>query len=234
MYLFYAPNLNLQDCFLNEEESKHCNKVLRLQKDDAIEVIDGKGNLYYAKITSPDVKQTRFIIFETKQGFGKKEYYLHIAVAPTKNIERLEWFVEKATEIGIDEITPILCQRSERKIINHERLNKVITSAMKQSLKAYHPKLNGLTNFSSLVKIDSDSQKWIAHCANAEKVSIKEAFVPQQKYLILIGPEGDFSPQEINLALENGFEAITLGQSRLRTETAALEACFEINFLNRI
>lgn len=234
MYLFYTPELDLADSFLNEEESKHCVKVLRLQKDDLIKIVDGKGSFYHAKISVADPKKTCFVILETKESFGKKDYYLHIAVAPTKNIERLEWFIEKATEIGIDEITPILCQHSERKNINLERMNKVITAAMKQSLKAYHPKLNALTNFSSLIKIDPDSQKWIAHCADTEKVSIKEVFLPQQKYLILIGPEGDFSPQEINMALKNGFEAITLGKSRLRTETAALEVCFEINFLNRI
>lgn len=234
MYLFYTPELDLADCFLNEEESRHCVKVLRLQKDDFIEIVDGKGSFYHAKISVSDPKKTRFVILETQSEFNKRNHYLHIAVAPTKNIERLEWFIEKATEIGIDEITPILCQHSERKIINHERLTKVITSAMKQSLKAYHPKLNELTAFSTFVKADSYAQKWIAHCADTEKVSIKEAFLPQQKYLILIGPEGDFSPQEINIALENGFQAITLGQSRLRTETAALGACFEINFLNRI
>jgi len=234
MYLFYAPDLNTEDCFLNEEESRHCIKVLRLQKEDTIEIIDGKGNFYHAKITAPDPKKTQFQILQTQHEFGKRNHYLHIAVAPTKNIERLEWFVEKATEIGIDEITPILCQRSERKIINHERLNKVITSAVKQSLKAYHPKLNQLCTLSSLIKAQDDSQKWMAHCAGTEKVSIKEALLPQKKYLILIGPEGDFSPQEINLALENQYEAITLGNSRLRTETAALEACFEVNFLNRL
>jgi 16S rRNA (uracil1498-N3)-methyltransferase len=234
MYLFYAPDLDPVDCFLSEEESKHCIKVLRLQKDDQIEVIDGKGNFYHAKITAPDPKKTRFTFQQTQQEFGKRNHHLHIAVAPTKNIERLEWFIEKATEIGIDEITPILCQHSERKIINHDRLNKVITSAVKQSLKAYHPQLNQLCTFSSLVKTQTGAQKWIAHCADAEKVSIKEALIPQKKYLILIGPEGDFSPQEINLALENGFQAITLGNSRLRTETAALEACFEVNFLNRL
>jgi 16S rRNA (uracil1498-N3)-methyltransferase len=234
MYLFYAPDLNPTDCFLSEEESKHCIKVLRLQKDDQIEVIDGKGNFYHAKITAPDPKKTRFSILQKQQEFGKRNHYLHIAVAPTKNIERLEWFIEKATEIGIDEITPILCQHSERKIINHDRLNKVITSAVKQSLKAYHPHLNQLSSFSSLVKAKTEAQKWIAHCAEAKKVSIKEALISQKKYLILIGPEGDFSPQEINIALENGFEAITLGNSRLRTETAALEACFEVNFINRL
>jgi len=234
MYLFYAPDLNTEDCFLNEEESRHCIKVLRLQKEDAIEIIDGKGNFYHAKITAPDPKKTRFQILKTQHGFGKRNHYLHIAVAPTKNIERLEWFVEKATEIGIDEITPILCQCSERKVINHERLNKVITSAVKQSLKAYHPKLNQLCTLSSLIKAQTDAQKWMAHCADTEKVSIKEALLPQKKYLILIGPEGDFSQQEINLALENQYEAITLGNSRLRTETAALEACFEVNFLNRL
>ncbi len=234
MYLFYAPDLNTEDCFLNEEESRHCIKVLRLQKEDAIEIIDGKGNFYHAKITAPDPKKTQFQILQTQHEFGKRNHYLHIAVAPTKNIERLEWFVEKATEIGIDEITPILCQRSERKVINHERLNKVITSAVKQSLKAYHPKLNQLCTLSSLINAQADAQKWMAHCADTEKVSIKEALLPQKKYLILIGPEGDFSQQEINLALENQYGAITLGNSRLRTETAALEACFEVNFLNRL
>lgn len=234
MYLFYAPDLNTADCFLNEEESRHCVKVLRLQKEDLIEVIDGKGSFYHAKITAPDPKKTRFTILETQQEFGKRNHYLHIAVAPTKNIERLEWFIEKAAEIGIDEITPILCQRSERKIINHERLNKVITSAVKQSLKAYHPHLNELTALSALIKAQTNAQKWIAHCDEGKKVSIKEALIPQKKYLILIGPEGDFSPQEIDLALKNEFEAITLGSSRLRTETAALEACFEANFLNRL
>ncbi|RYE34938.1 MAG: 16S rRNA (uracil(1498)-N(3))-methyltransferase [Sphingobacteriaceae bacterium] len=233
MYLFYTPELNLSDCFLNEEESRHCAKVLRLQKDDLIEIVDGKGSFYHAKISVSDPKKTRFLILKSQPEFNKRNHYLHIAVAPTKNIERLEWFIEKATEIGIDEITPILCQHSERKIINHERLNKVITSAMKQSLKAYHPQLNQLVNFSSLVKADDDSQKWIAHCADTQKTPIKEALLPQRNYLILIGPEGDFSPQEINLATENGFQAITLGNSRLRTETAALEACFEVNFLNR-
>lgn len=234
MHLFYAPDLDINQCFLNEEESRHCIKVLRLQKEDAIEVIDGKGNFYYAKIAVADPKKTQFIILQTEQEFGKRNHYLHIAVAPTKNIERLEWFIEKATEIGIDEITPILCQHSERKIINHDRLNKVITSAVKQSLKAYHPKLNPLTNFSTVIKTETEAQKWIAHCADDEKVSIKEAFLPQKKYLILIGPEGDFSPEEIELALKNEFQAITLGNSRLRTETAALEACFEVNFLNRL
>ncbi len=234
MYLFYAPDLNTEDCFLNEEESKHCIKVLRLRKDDLIEIIDGKGSFYHAKIIAPDPKKTRFSILQTEIGFGKRNHHLHIAIAPTKNIERLEWFTEKATEIGIDEITPILCQRSERKTINHERLNKVITSAVKQSLKAYHPKLNQPASLSSLIEGQTESQKWIAHCAEGEKVSIKEALNPQKKYLILIGPEGDFSPQEINMALENGFQTITLGNSRLRTETAALEACFEVNFLNRL
>jgi 16S rRNA (uracil1498-N3)-methyltransferase len=234
MYLFYVPSLDVQDCFLTDEESRHCIKVLRLQKDDLIEVVDGKGNFYHAKITFPDPKKTRFAILKTQHEFGKRNHYLHIAVAPTKNIERLEWFIEKATEIGIDEITPILCQHSERKIINHDRLNKVITSAIKQSLKAYHPQLNQLTSLSSLIKTSTEAQKWIAHCAEGEKVSLKEALVPQNKYLILIGPEGDFSPQEINIALENGFQAITLGNSRLRTETAALEACFEVNFINRL
>ena len=206
MYLFYAPDLNTADCFLNEEESRHCTKVLRLQKEDLIEVIDGKGSFHHAKITAPDPKKTRFVILRTQQGFGERNHYLHVAIAPTKNIDRLEWFTEKATEIGVDEITPILCQRSERKTVNHERLDKVITSAVKQSLKAYHPKLNQLTPLSTLITQETEAQKWIAHCADGEKVSIKEALITQKKYLVLIGPEGDFSSLEIEMALKTSLE----------------------------
>ena len=233
MYLFYAPDINPEDSFLNEEESKHCVKVLRLQKDDLIEVIDGQGSWYHAKITYANPKKTLFFILQTQHDYGKRNHYLHVAVAPTKNIERLEWFMEKATEIGIDEITPILCEHSERKNINSDRLNRVITSAVKQSLKAYHPRLNNLSPFPQFIKSQLQTQKWIAHCAEAEKVPIKTVLKPLGSYLVLIGPEGDFTQSEIDNAIKGGFKAITLGNSRLRTETAALEACFEVNFLNR-
>jgi 16S rRNA (uracil1498-N3)-methyltransferase len=153
-------------------------------------------------------------------------------VAPTKNIDRFEWFLEKATEIGIDEITPVICERSERKDVKIDRLNKIITSAIKQSLKAYHPRLNEPVAFKSFIK-DAGGEKFIAHCMDGQKNSLSDSISRNSSYSILIGPEGDFSPKEIDSALSQGFRPISLGTSRLRTETAALEACFEINFLNR-
>lgn len=159
---------------------------------------------------------------------------MHLAVAPTKNIERLEWFLEKATEIGIDEISLIISQRSERKEAKVDRLNKIITAAIKQSIKAYHPVLNEPVKLNELLVRPFDGQKFIAHCEPGEKLNLRDELLPHGRYLILIGPEGDFASSEIESALQNGFKPITLGESRLRTETAALEACFEVNFLNRV
>ncbi|MDB5109220.1 MAG: Ribosomal small subunit methyltransferase, partial [Mucilaginibacter sp.] len=200
---------------------------------DEVQLIDGRGGLYTAQIKDAHPKRTILQITNIVTAFQKRNHYLHIAVAPTKNIERLEWFLEKATEIGIDEISLIICQRSERKEVKTDRLNKIITAAIKQSLKAYHPVLNEPQQLSKLLSRQFDGQKFIAHCEKGEKVNLSTAIIKQGRYLILIGPEGDFTPGEIDEALENGFKAITLGESRLRTETAALEACFEANFLNR-
>ncbi|MBK0382270.1 16S rRNA (uracil(1498)-N(3))-methyltransferase [Pedobacter sp. SD-b] len=233
MHLFYTPDIQDQTYQLDEEESKHCIKVLRLKIGDQINLIDGKGGLYLAEIIDDHPKRTVLNILQIKTEYAKRNHYLHIAVAPTKNIDRFEWFLEKATEIGIDEVTPIICERSERKEIKIDRSNKIITSAIKQSLKAYHPKLNNYIPFKTFISQASADLKLIAHCDEGQKPGIAEKFIPHQKYLILIGPEGDFSPTEIAAALESGFIAITLGDSRLRTETAALEACFEINYLNR-
>lgn len=232
MHLFYTPDITGQTYTLNEEESKHCIRVLRLERHDVVQLIDGKGGFFTAQITDPNPKRTSLEVIDAKSEFEKRNHYLHIAVAPTKNIERIEWFLEKATEIGIDEITPILCERSERKEIKLDRLNKIITSAVKQSLKAYHPKLNPLTKYTQLVQAAEDD-KYIAHCLGEPKLELRSALQPRGKYTIFIGPEGDFSPDEIALAKSNGLKAISLGSSRLRTETAALEACFEVNFLNR-
>lgn len=235
MHLFYTPDIEPAhpQYFLSEEESKHAIRVLRLQQGDEVQLIDGRGGLYNAQIKDPHPKRTILQITSVTTGYNKRDHYLHIAVAPTKNIERLEWFLEKATEIGIDEISLIICQRSERKEAKTDRLDKIITSAIKQSLKAYHPILNPVQSLDSLLSRPFEGQKFIAHCDEGDKVSLKETLIPQGKYLILIGPEGDFSPKEIDTALHNGFKAITLGESRLRTETAALQACFEVNFLNR-
>jgi 16S rRNA (uracil1498-N3)-methyltransferase len=235
MQLFYTPDIEPShpQYFLSEEESKHAIRVLRLAIGDEVQLIDGRGGLYFAQIKDPHPKRTILQITSVTQNYNKRNHYLHIAIAPTKNIERLEWFLEKATEIGIDEISLIICQRSERKEAKIDRLNKIITSAIKQSIKAYHPVLNEPEPLAKLLSRTLDGQKFIAHCDAGEKVNLKDVIIPQGKYLVLIGPEGDFTPKEIDEALNNDFKAITLGESRLRTETAALEACFEINFLNR-
>jgi 16S rRNA (uracil1498-N3)-methyltransferase len=233
MHLFYTPDIRGDYYTLNEEESKHCVRVLRLQSEDQVFLIDGKGGFYTASIMDPHPKRTLLKITETKQGYGQRNHYLHVAIAPTKNIERTEWFLEKATEIGIDEVSLIITDRSERKEVKPERLRKVITSAVKQSVKAYHPVLNEPVNFKKFIQGHQEFDKYIAHCMEGEKLSLKTDLRLHGRYLILIGPEGDFSPLEVELALAEGFQPITLGDSRLRTETAALEACFEINFLNR-
>ena len=235
MHLFYTPDINPShpQYFLNEEESKHAIRVMRLEKGDEVQLIDGRGGLYHASILDPHPKRTILQISSVTPEFNKRNHYLHIAIAPTKNIERTEWFLEKATEIGIDEISLVICQRSERKEAKVERLNKIITSAIKQSIKAYHPKLNEPLTFNQLLAKPFSGQKFIAHCDKGDKAGLKNELILQGSYLILIGPEGDFSADEIGHALKNDFKAITLGESRLRTETAALEACFEVNFLNR-
>ncbi|MDO3640745.1 16S rRNA (uracil(1498)-N(3))-methyltransferase [Mucilaginibacter sp. L3T2-6] len=236
MHLFYTPGINPlhKQFFLDEEESKHAIRVMRLQKDDEVQLIDGKGGLYVAAIIDPHPKRTILEIKSVINGYRKRNHYLHVAIAPTKNIERIEWFLEKATEIGIDEISFLICQRSERKEVKTGRLNKIITSAMKQSLKAYHPVLNEAVAFNRFIANAFNGQKFIAHCEEGNKVSLRNELQLQSRSLILIGPEGDFTLDEVDIALKNQYKAITLGESRLRTETAALEACFEVNFLNRV
>ncbi len=235
MHLFYTPDVDASHpmYFLSEDESKHCARVLRLQQGDSVQLIDGRGGLYNAILHEAHPKRTILKITGVQTEFGKRNHYLHIAIAPTKNIERLEWFLEKATEIGIDEITLIICQRSERKEVKTDRSAKIITSAIKQSLKAYHPILNPPVTFSKFIQQQSDAQKFIAHCIDDSKTDLATEATKNGSYVIIIGPEGDFTPAEVEAALQNEYKAITLGESRLRTETAALYACFEINFLNR-
>ena len=235
MHLFYTPDMEPQMAVyeLNEDESKHCIRVLRMEQGGIIQLIDGRGNWFEAQITNANPKRVALRILQVKTQVGKRNHYLHVAVAPTKNIERLEWFLEKATEIGIDEVSLILCQRSERKEAKTDRLHKIITSAVKQSLKAYHPQLNPLVPLPQLLKQASNTQKFIAHCADGHRATVSSLLQAQGNYLMLIGPEGDFTPTEIELALQHGFNPVTLGDSRLRTETAALQSVFEINFLNR-
>lgn len=234
MHIFYTPDISQSTYTLNEEESKHCIRVLRLPIGSLIYLVDGKGGFYTAEISSDNPKKVSLKILKVEAEYQKRNHYLHIAVAPTKNIDRIEWFLEKATELGIDEITPIISDRSERKIVKEERLNKVITSAVKQSIKAYHPKLNDAISYDAFLKLPFEGDKLIAHCINNdEKKYISDLVKPSGQYLIMIGPEGDFTPDEVNIALNKGFKALTLGDNRLRTETAALSVCFEINYLNR-
>jgi 16S rRNA (uracil1498-N3)-methyltransferase len=206
-----------------------------LKTGDSIQLIDGKGGLYVAEIIDDNQKHCAVKITDTKKEFSKRDWSLHIAIAPTKNMDRLEWFVEKATEIGIDEISLIDCNKSERTIVKAERLNKVAISAIKQSLKAYLPKISDVVDFKKLIASAKDfkGEKFIAHCHSREVLPhIKTLYKPKSNTIILIGPEGDFSVDEIKLALDNDFKEISLGASRLRTETAALYACTTINILN--
>jgi 16S rRNA (uracil1498-N3)-methyltransferase len=232
MQLFYVPNISGAEVILDEAESKHAVKVLRLSVGDSVQLIDGKGGFYEAEISDANQKKCRLSIVNSTLEFGKKDFHLHIAIAPTKNIDRFEWFLEKATEIGIDEITPLLTSHSERKTVNPERLEKILVSAMKQSLKAYLPKLNNMITFKELVIHDNTENKFIAYCEEIQKKHLKNVEIRAKDALILIGPEGDFSPDEIQFALENGFKAVSLGNARLRTETAGIVACHIVNLAN--
>ncbi len=229
--MFYCPTIEISNT-LSEDESRHAVRVLRLQAGDEIDFVDGVGGFYKAVITNPHPKHCEFEIKDSVKEYGKRDFRLHIAIAPTKNIDRLEWFVEKCTEIGIDEITPIICRFSERKIIKPERIEKVIVSAAKQSLKAYFPKLNPICSFEEFIKNYSASQKFIAHCYEGEKISLQQAYTPSDDCIVLIGPEGDFSQEEIKLAIECGYTPVSLGNNRLRTETAGVVACHTVTLRN--
>ena len=230
MNIFYEPNINQDQIVLNEIESRHCVKVLRLRENDRVKVIDGKGNMHQCVIQKSHYKNCILKVNQTISNYNQRDYYLHIAIAPTKNIDRFEWFLEKSTEIGIDEITPVICERSERKIIKPGRLKKIIQSAMKQSLNAYYPKLNQLISYSEFIKnINGSGIKLIGYCNENKKSHIKDVMSDNNKYTILIGPEGDFRENEIKYAIENNFQPVTLGQNRYRTETAGVIACHAIN-----
>ena len=231
MHIFYTPEISGNNYTLDETESKHCVRVLRLEKGDQITLVDGRGGFYTAEITYPNPKRCMVDVIKSEQNFGFRKFQVHIAIAPTKSIERIEWFLEKATEIGISRVTPLLCRYSERKEIKADRLEKVMVSAMKQSLKAYLPQLDPLTKFSDFISQPFDGQKFIAHCDEQHRDLLKKMVVPNQNYLILIGPEGDFSSEEIEMAIQEGFKPVSLGDSRLRTETAGVVACHTFNLL---
>ncbi|WP_159637459.1 16S rRNA (uracil(1498)-N(3))-methyltransferase [Sphingobacterium composti Ten et al. 2007 non Yoo et al. 2007] len=237
MQLFYTQEINPQHntFMLSEEESKHAVRVLRLGEGDRIHLIDGRGGIYETEIIDPHPKRTTLRVLSVTEEFGKMSYEIHMAVAPTKNIDRIEWFLEKATEIGLNSYTPVICEHSERKDVKVERLEKVAIAAVKQSLKAYLPQINPIITFTKFIQDIKhvDYTKGIAHCVDLEKKHITSTFKPKGKYLILIGPEGDFSEKEISQAIEAGFVPLSLGEARLRTETAALASVIEVSLLNR-
>jgi 16S rRNA (uracil1498-N3)-methyltransferase len=235
MQLFYNPNLNeSQTTFVfDKEESKHIIKVLRKKEGDILHVTNGLGFLFKTEITiASDNKCTVQINSFEKQNAPK--FHLHVAVAPTKMNERFEWFLEKATEIGIQEITPIICDHSERKVIKTDRFQKILESAMKQSLHFYLPKLNEPISFKDFFKTEKSGQLFIAHCEETHKKSLKTELKSNEDVTILIGPEGDFSVKEIQLAIDNNYIPVSLGATRLRTETAALVACHSVVYQNEI
>lgn len=232
MHLFYTPDIAGNHYTLSEDESKHAVRVLRLTAGETVQLVDGKGGLYEAKVTDPNPKRCQLEILKTETEFGKKPFRIHIAVAPTKNLDRMEWFVEKAVEIGVDEISFLKCARSERKELKLDRLEKIAVSAMKQSLKAYLPQLNELTPYRTFIaSLPGVSETYIAHLEEGNRVDLKQIETSGKNYCILIGPEGDFTPEEIEMALVKGIKPVTLGESRLRTETAALVACHTLNLL---
>jgi 16S rRNA (uracil1498-N3)-methyltransferase len=234
MQIFYAPDINGKTYILDENESKHCIRVLRMTKGTGVRLIDGKGNLFEGVISNPDSKKCIISITGIIKDFERRNYSLHIAISPLKNPERFEWFVEKSVEIGIDEITPLICRNTEKPGIKRERVNKLIISAMKQSLKSEMTILNEPCLFHEFINTRHPGNLMIAHCGNdPEKKKIEEVYSKGSKALILIGPEGDFSEEEINEAAGKGFKPIHLGQSRLRTETAGIAACHSIYYINQ-
>jgi 16S rRNA (uracil1498-N3)-methyltransferase len=233
MQLFYNPDIDetTESFSFDKEESKHIIKVLRKKDSDILHVTNGQGLLFETEITLASDNKCIVSVLSIKKS-PEPKFRLHLAVAPTKMNDRFEWFLEKATEIGIQEITPIICDRSERKVINLERFEKIVLSAMKQSNEMFLPKLNDAVSFKEFIKQKNQGLQFIAHCEETDKKSLKESLQPNENVTLLIGPEGDFSEKEIALALENNYKPVTLGNTRLRTETAAVVACHSVVFFN--
>ena len=224
MALFYVPDI-AERWELSEEEAAHALRVLRLSIGAELDITDGKGNLYKSVISSIAGKhcyvQAKEVLPMPKGWNGN----IHIAVAPTKNMDRIEWFAEKATEIGLDELTFVNCRFSERKVIKTDRVERIVVSAMKQSLKYCKPVVEEMVDFKKFISQERLGEKYIAHCHDDDKTLLKDVHQPGCDATVLIGPEGDFSPEEVKMAIEAGYKPVSLGNSRLRTETAALAAC---------
>jgi 16S rRNA (uracil1498-N3)-methyltransferase len=231
MQLFYQSNLTINTTLLlNEDESRHCAQVLRLKTGDIIHITNGLGSLFTAELIEVNHKKCLITITSETKHPKEADYSLHLAIAPTKNMDRMEWFLEKAVELGIDEVTPIICARSERKEIKIERMNKVVISAMKQSLKYHLPIINEAISFNQFMAKEHHSQNFICYGESAPSHNLSTFKTNKTHNLFLIGPEGDFTPSEIENALKKGYRPLNLGNSRLRTETAALHVVSIVNF----
>ncbi len=233
MQLFYQPDIPNGSNFLTQEESRHCIKVMRLTSGDNIHLTDGRGMFYKAAITSPDLKKCKFEIFGQERQ-EKPAYKIDIAIAPTKNIARTEWFVEKCVELGVNGIHFVLCSHSERKSINMDRVERKTVAAMKQSLKAWKPSLNYLVPFDRFITGITSHQKFIAHVDNDNPATLLKSVKSGSSVMVLIGPEGDFSNEEIEKSISEGFKKVSLGANRLRTETAGIVACNCIHLANEM
>ena len=233
MNIFYAPTIEAGQLILSEEEARHCVQVLRHKSGDIIQVVDGKGGRYVGQISTTGKRQCSVDIVEQEIQPANRAIQLHLAIAPTKNINRFEWLLEKATEIGIEYIHPLLCEHSERKKIRKDRLERILVAAMKQSQRAHLPVLTEMTSFSDfLEQLPPDTQRFIAHCVDGPKMHLQNQLIPGKDIVILVGPEGDFSPAEIEEAVQHEFVPVHLGQTRLRTETAGLFACSIVQLKN--
>jgi 16S rRNA (uracil1498-N3)-methyltransferase len=234
MQIFYAPGISGDYYSLDEKESRHSIRVLRMKKGMQVRLIDGKGNLYEGTISEPDPKKCVIKIESVSRDFELKNYSLHLAISPLKNPERFEWFIEKSVEIGVDEITPLICRNTEKQGIRSERINNIIISAMKQSLKSKKTILHEASTFEDFIRCNHNGIKMIAHCnATFKRRRIADVYKKGEDAIVIIGPEGDFSEAEIGNAVSRGFEPVHLGNSRLRTETAGIAACHSVYFINQ-
>lgn len=234
MHLFYTPELMAEVHTLTKDDSRHCARVLRLTKGDRVTLSDGRGFFYPSEIIDDNPKAVSVRVLEKNEVGKRWPQNIHIGFAPTKNIGRTEWALEKCTEMGVDTFHPFISYHSERKAIKNDRLERVITAAAKQSLKAWHPKLDALQRFEKLVKQPFEGDKFIAYIGEESQELLSVVVKNHRNVLVLIGPEGDFSREEVQLAMENGFIPVSLGNSRLRTETAIVAACHTVHIINEL
>ncbi len=228
MYIFYSPSISGNSALLCEEESLHLSKVLRLKSGDSVQLIDGVGGYFQGVVSQVHPKHTSIAELKPLPVLAKRSYRLHIAMAPTKMMERFEWFLEKAVEIGIDEITPLITKRTERDQVKSVRMEKIALAAMKQSITPWMPRINEAIGLSTFLKQEHPENRFIAHCEDLEKKYLTNVAGSSNDLLVLVGPEGDFTMEEITTCTEHGFQGISLGESRLRAETAAVVVCAQV------